>query len=195
MKVLVIFAHPLPESYNAALHAAVVRSLTEAGHTVDDLDLYAEEFTPVLTAAERRRYHDLSVNREPVAGYVDRLIAAEGVVFVYPTWCFGVPAILKGWFDRVLLPGVSFTLGEDGIARPALRNIRRVAAVATYGRPWWLVRLIVGDLPRYTVCNYFRRLCAPGTRATYLAHYDMNRSTPATRARFLDRVSKAMAAL
>jgi NAD(P)H dehydrogenase (quinone) len=189
MRVLVVHAHPVPTSYNAALHGAVVRRLGEAGHAVDDCDLYAEDFDPRLTAAERAGYHDVETNRGPVSAHVERLLAAEALVLVYPVWNFGYPAILKGWFDRVFLPGVSFRLVE-GRVRPALTNIRRLAAVTTYGGPR-LRALLVGDPPRRLVTRVLRATTGfPPT--DYLAHYDMNRSTEASRAAFLARVETAM---
>ncbi len=192
MKVLVLYAHPLDDSFNAAVHRAVIESLRAAGHEVDDLDLYAENFSPVLTPQERRDYHDLSINRAHVSVYVARLLHAEAVVFVFPTWSFGVPAILKGWFDRVLIPGVSFVLGPDGKARPNLRHIRRIIGVSTYGRPWWHVRLLVGDLPRKQITSYFRALTAFKAKADYVALYNMNQATAEKRAKFIERVRAAM---
>lgn len=192
MKVLVIYAHPLPESFNAAVHRAVIESLQRAGHEVDDLDLYAENFSPVLTAEERRNYHDLSINRVHTSVYIARLLHAEAVVFVFPTWSFGVPAILKGWFDRVLIPGVSFVLGPDGKARPNLHNIKRIVGVSTYGRPWWQVRLAIGDLPRKQITRYFRATTAFKAKTDYVALYNMNQATATDRAAFLDRVRAAM---
>lgn len=187
MRVLVLFAHPVETSYQAALHATVVARLKTAGHAVDDCDLYGEGFEPVLSRRERLDYHDTAVNREPVAGYIERLLAAEALVLVYPVWNFGFPAILKGFFDRVFLPGVSFTM-NGGRVEPALDNIRRVTAVATYGGSRWRA-FAVGDPPRKLVVRLLRRTVRPGAKVRYLAHYDMNNSTPATRARFLERVS------
>jgi putative NADPH-quinone reductase len=193
MRVLLLFAHPLPESFNAATHAAVLEGLRAAGHEVDDCDLYAEGFNPVLSAEDRRQYHDLSINQLPVQGYVDRLKAAEALVLVYPTWCFSMPAILKGWFDRVLLPGVSFSMGDDGIARPALTHLRRIAGVVTYGRPRWNA-LLVGDPPRLAVTRYLRMLNAAKARIEYHAIYDMNRATAERRAAFLAKLRTRFAA-
>ncbi len=190
MRVLVVHAHPVPESFNGALHRAAVARLAAAGHAVDDCDLYAEGFDPRLSADERRGYHAVPDNRAPVAGHVERLLAAEGLVLVYPVWNFGFPAILKGWFDRVFLPGVSFRL-EAGRVRPSLTNIRRLAAVTSYGGPR-LRAMLVGDPPRRLVTRVLRG--ATGFAPTsYLAHYDMNRSTDASRAAFLARVEAAMA--
>lgn len=136
MRVLVLYAHPVETSFQAALHRRVVEALTRAGHKVDDCDLYAEDFQPVLTREEQLGYHAIPENRVPVARYVDRLLAAEALVIVSPVWNFAFPAILKGWFDRVLLPGVSFRL-VDGKVEPALTNIRAVLAFTSYGSSRW----------------------------------------------------------
>jgi putative NADPH-quinone reductase len=80
-----------------------------------------------------------------VEAYVTRLLAAEALVFVFPVWCYGVPAILKGFFDRVFLLGVAFKLGEDGIARPALTRIKHVVGITSYGSPWWMATLPDGQ--------------------------------------------------
>ncbi len=190
MRVLVLFAHPDPESFAAALHATIVSTLREAGHEVDDCDLYAEGFNPVLSRAERAGYHDTATNQVPVADYVRRLQAAEALVLSYPVWNFGFPAILKGFFDRVFLPGVSFKL-VDGKVRPALWNIRKLAAVATYGGTR-MRAMLMGDPPRKVATRVVRAVCHPSARPLYLAHYDMNRATPETRAIFLAQVRQQL---
>ncbi len=190
MRVLVLHAHPDPESYGAALHEAAITALRSAGHDVDDCDLYAEGFDAVLSRAERVGYHDLAGNTLPVAGYVERLRAAEALVLCFPVWNFGYPAILKGYFDRVFLPGVSFRL-VDGKVRPNLWNIRRLVAVTSYGGTRWRARLM-GDPPRKAVCRVLRAVCHPAARPLYLAHYDMNRATPVTRAAFLGDVARKL---
>jgi NAD(P)H dehydrogenase (quinone) len=190
MRVMVIFAHPLGDSFNAALHGTVVTALRASGHQVDDCDLYAEGFDPILGAEERRYYHDETRNRAPVLAYVDRLIATEALVLCHPIWSFGPPAILKGFFDRVLLPGVAFTL-EDGKAQPALTHIRHLAAVVTYGRPRSNA-LWMGDPPRRLVTRYLYSLAGKQPTRTYLALYNMNEVTEAGRKRFIARVDERM---
>jgi putative NADPH-quinone reductase len=188
-RALVLFAHPCPESFSAALHERVVGTLETRGWTVDDCDLNAEGFSPVLTMEERRAYHDVGPNTAPVSGYVERLRAAEALVFVFPVWNFGYPAILKGFLDRVFLPGVSFRL-EDGKVKPNLTNIRRLAAVTTYGGT--RVRaMLAGDPPRKSVTRAVWHVCRP-EKLRYLALYDMNRATDAARGAFLDRVGREM---
>ena len=137
MRVLVVYSHPVETSYNAALHREVLASLARAGHEVDDCDLYAEDFNPVLSRAERLGYHDVPANLAPVRGYVERLRWAEALVFCFPTWCFGLPAMLKGFFDRVFLPGVAFDFSDPRHVKPSLTHLKRIAAVVTYGRPRW----------------------------------------------------------
>jgi NAD(P)H dehydrogenase (quinone) len=190
MRIMVLFAHPLNDSFNAALHRTVVTALRESGHDVDDCDLYAEGFNPVLDAEERRHYHDETRNRVPVAFYVERLLAAEALVLVHPTWCFGPPAILKGFLDRVLMPGVSFAL-DNGKVRPALTNIRHLAAVVTYGRPRYMA-LWMGDPPRRILTRYLYWLTGKRASRTYLAKYHMNIATEASCRRFLARVDERM---
>ncbi|MCU0912726.1 MAG: NAD(P)H-dependent oxidoreductase [Rhodobacteraceae bacterium] len=191
-RALVLFAHPCGESFSAALHATVVGALTARGWQVDDCDLYAEGFDPVLTAPERRGYHDTATNTAPVQPYVDRLRAAEALVLVFPVWNFGYPAILKGFLDRVFLPGVSFRL-EDGRVRPNLTNVRRLAAVTTYGGTRTRA-FLAGDPPRRHFTRALWHVCRP-ERTRYLALYDMNRATGAARAAFLARTRTAMESL
>ena len=192
MRVLVVYAHPVASSYNAALHERALAALKRAGHEIDDLDLHREGFWPVMSAAEREAYHDTAVNVGPVAPYVDRLRRAQGLVWIFPVWTFGVPAIMKGFLDRVFLPGVAFHLKDNGTVAPGLDNIRKLAAIATYGRTWWRARILVGDPVRKQMTRAVRWYCHPSTRCRYLALYDMNAATLARRQAFLERVDRAM---
>ncbi len=190
LRVLVIFAHPVETSFAAALRDAVVGRLRDGGHSVDLLDLYAEGFDPVLSRAERMGYHDTATNRASVADHVARLMAAEGLALVSPIWNFGHPAILKGFFDRVFLPGVTFTL-EGGKVVPGPAALRKLVAIHTYGAPRWKAWL-AGDPPRRVVVRILGGLLARRRRTRYLALYDMNNATAARRAAFLDQVAAEM---
>ena len=193
MRVLYVYCHPLPESFHAALRGGALAGLAAAGHAVDLLDLYAEGFDPVLTADARRHYHDTSRNRDGLEGYVARLQAAEVLVLQFPTWCFGPPALLKGFFDRLLMPGVAFDLADPAHVRPLLTGVRRIVGIVTYGRPRHLV-WTMADPPRKLVTRYIRWLTG-GARADYHALYHMNVATDARRARFIAQVESAMARL
>ncbi|MGZ5179826.1 MAG: NAD(P)H-dependent oxidoreductase [Ramlibacter sp.] len=192
MHVLVVYCHPVETSYHAALHREIVANLRGAGHTVDDCDLYAEGFDPVMSRAERLGYHEVPSNRVPVAAYIERLQRADALVFCFPTWCFGLPAMLKGWFDRLLMPGVAFDLSDPAHVRPMLTHVKRISAVVTYGRPRWMA-WYMGDPPRRIVTRYLKRLTGNAARVDYHACYHMNVATPARLARFLRTVGQAMA--
>jgi putative NADPH-quinone reductase len=191
MRVLYLYCHPVPESFHGALLAVALAGLARAGHEVDLCDLYAERFDPVLGTAERRGYHDLAGNRKGLESYVDRLQRAEAMVVQFPTWCFGAPAMLKGFFDRLFLPGVAFDLTDPARAKPMLGNIRALAGVVTYGRPrhaaWYM-----GDPPRKLVTRFVRWFIAPSATVRYHALYHLNTASDRTRAGFLERVGQGM---
>jgi putative NADPH-quinone reductase len=190
MNVFVLYAHPVESSFNAGLHALIVDRLAANGHVVDDCDLYAEDFDPRLTRAERLGYHDTSANVDGVRSYVERLKRAEALVLSFPVWNYGYPAILKGFFDRVFLPGVSFEL-VNGKVYPSLHNIRKVAAVTSYGGSRFRA-MLMGDPPRKIINRLLRTTVKPGAPVSYLAHYSMNLSTDRTRAAFQAKVRIAM---
>jgi putative NADPH-quinone reductase len=191
MKVLVLYCHPVEESFNAAVHAAVLRGLRAARHEVDDCDLYAEGFDPVVSREERMGYHDIPQNRVPVEPYVQRVLAAEAMVIVSPVWNFGFPAMLKGFFDRVFLPGVSFGL-VDGKVKPSLHNIGKLTAVMTYGGNR-MRAFLAGDPPRKIVTRVLRVTIRPGAAVRHMALYDMNRATEPRLSGFLRHVESEMA--
>jgi putative NADPH-quinone reductase len=190
MNILVLYAHPVETSFNAALHGVIVERLRAKGHTVDDCDLYAEGFDPRLTRAERAGYQSVPANIENVNCYVERLLRAEALVLSFPVWNYGYPAILKGFFDRVFLPGVSFEM-VDGEAKPNLHNIRKVVAVTTYGGGR-LKAFLMGDPPRKLVTRLLRATVKPWSPVSYLAHYSMNRSTEQSRKAFMAKVAARM---
>ncbi|WP_117191743.1 NAD(P)H-dependent oxidoreductase [Rhizobium terrae] len=189
MRVLLIHSHPVEESFGAALHKQARESLQKAGHEVDDCNLYAEGFDPVMSRHDRMIYHTYPDNLALVKPYVDRLQKAEGLVIVTPVWNFGWPAMLKGYFDRVWLPGITFEL-KDGVLTRKL-HIDKVAVITTYGATRWRA-FLAGDPPRKLAKRVLRAQTNPARSVRFLAHYDMNNCTPHTRAAFLDRVRHEM---
>lgn len=190
MRVLLITAHPVETSFNAALRDRIAVALRPR-HEVDLLDLYAEGFDPVMSRTERLGYHDLATNTRGLEDHIGRLRGADALVLCFPAWSFGPPAILKGWLDRVMMPGVGFHLQPDGSVRGGLTHLAKLAGVVTYGQTRWRATLM-GDYPRKLVRRYLRRNIGLRKPAPFLAHYAMNVSTPATRAQFLARVGEVM---
>jgi len=189
MRVHYIYCHPLTESYHHVMLQAALATLRGAGHEVDLLDLYAEKFDPVLSADGRRNYHDTNLNQAGLETYVARLRAAEALVVQFPTWCFGFPAMLKGYFDRLYVPGVAFDISDPANVRPMLTSVRRIVGITTYGRPWWTARY-VGDPPRKMVTRYLPRLTGGQTKVSFHALYHMNVASEVKRRAFIDHVKE-----
>lgn len=192
MKVHVIYAYPLKTGLAVEIHKTIVASLIEAGHEVDDLDLYAEKFDPILNEEDRTIYHDLDINQRRIKPYVDRLQAADAVVLCHPVWNFGWPAMLKGYFDRVFLPGVSFKM-VDGTLSPGLTNIRKLTSVTTYGVDR-LRAIYLMDPPRANATRFLRVVCNKKVKTDYLGLYGINNMTEAKAAKFLAKVRQKMLA-
>jgi NAD(P)H dehydrogenase (quinone) len=192
MRVLVIYCHPRPDSFSAALRDAAVDGLTASGHSVELRDLYAGAFDPVLSTQQRVVYFNEAESVSGVEDHVASLRLAEGLVLVYPTWWFGMPAMLKGWFDRVWLPGVAFHLSGPKVMVPLLTNIRRIGVVTTYGSPWWLLWW-VGWPDRRVVRRCLRPLCAAGCRIHWLGLTRMDEDNATRRRRFLSKVKQHLA--
>jgi NAD(P)H dehydrogenase (quinone) len=196
MRVHVVHAHPVETSFNRALFEAAIDALKGAGHEVDPLNLYDESFPAAMSREERLNYHDVPGNLTPaIAPYVERLRAAEALVFVHPVWNYGYPAILKGYFDRIFLPGVSFVLvGDDrpdkGTLVPNMKNIKKVAYVTTYGGDR-IRSILMGDPPRRLARRW--AWVTFSTRPMYLALYDMNNATPARLNGFIEKVRRRLA--
>lgn len=191
MRVLYVYCHPLADSFHAAIRGEALAGLAEAGHAVDLLDLYAEGFDPILTAERRRDYHDPARNRHNNQAYADRLMAADAIVVQFPTWSFGPPAMLKGWFDRMFGPGIALDLSDPARARPMLHHIRRISGIATYGRPRWQA-IAMADPPRKLIKRYLPWFTGAKATTRYHALYHMNVATPAKRAHFLAKVRHEM---
>jgi putative NADPH-quinone reductase len=193
MRALVVYCHPSPASFTAAVRDRVLGHLRAAGAEVRLIDLYGRDFQPVLSRAEWEGYLDTPANRAPVAEDVEALAWCDTLIFVYPTWWYGLPALLKGWLDRVMLPDVAFLMpdGVNRTIRPGLRHITRLGVFTTCGASRWLT-WFVGAPGKRTLMRGVGILCAPRRRTAFAAHYRMDSSTPQSRARHLARVDRAM---
>lgn len=196
MRILVVYCHPLEGSFNAAVRDRVLKGLEAANHDVRLFDLYGMGFDPVLTAQGRADYHTPGKNEEQVAEHLEALRWCEGLVFVYPTWWYGPPAMLKGWLERVWVPYATFQMPEPGkpIGR-VLTNIRLIAAVSTLGAPWWWWKVGMGEPGRRILLRGLSVLCGPGCRTLWLALHRMDSVPEAKRRKFLDKVEATFAEL
>jgi NAD(P)H dehydrogenase (quinone) len=149
MHVLVVYAHPEPASFNGAMKDLAVETLTAAGHSVTVSDLYAQGFNPVAGAADFTGRADparLDIGTEQahaartggfapdVQAEIDKLLAADLLILQFPFWWYSVPAMLKGWIDRVFAYGVAYDFGRTW-DRGVFRGRRAMLAFTTSAPP------------------------------------------------------------
>lgn len=194
LKCLIVIAHPLQNSLCRSFSSDVVAQLTAAGHSVDVEDLYASDFSPALTAAERARYFDAVCDGSAVADQTARLQSAEALVLCFPTWWFGYPAILKGWIDRVWLPGIAYhNSPNSGPIQPAMLQLRHAMVITTLGAPWWVDWLVMWRPLRRNMGTALLRNCAPNARLRWFSLYQAEVLAEPRLSRFRNKISAALA--
>jgi NAD(P)H dehydrogenase (quinone) len=192
LRALLVVAHPLDDAFTKAAAARIRAAIERRDIEVDIIDLYADDFDPRLTGGERRGYFTTPYDSRAVADYVARLRLAEKLVFVFPQWWFNVPAILKGFFDRVLVPGVAFDHAPGGGPLiPRLTHVDALWVVNSTGAPWWVTRLYMGDPVRRQIGRGIKALVSRKARFRMLTLYDMDHMTEQRADAFLDRLEQA----
>lgn len=194
MKCLVVQAHPLDESLCATLVRRSVAALQSSGHEVAVEDLCRQGFEPSLTPAERASYY-ADYDASAVAPWVERLLWAEGIVLLFPTWWFGFPAVLKGWFDRVWGPGIAYDHAVHyGPIKSRLHNLHEMLAVTTLGAPAWVDTVLLRRPVKKVLKTAILGTCAPKCRLRMLSLYKSEKLTPRQVERFVRRVEIALSA-
>ena len=193
MKCLVVVAHPLNDSLCHVMARTAIEALRAAGHEVLIEDLYQSGFTSELTPRERQSYYSPAFEAEAVQSQVTRLLSAEALVLVFPTWWFGVPAILKGWFDRVWSPGIAYDHASDlGPITPKLHHLRNTLAVTSLGSPWWIDRLVLWQPVKRILKTALLGTCAPACRFKMLSLYKAERLAEEEVHRFCSRIERVL---
>ncbi|MCF7928993.1 MAG: NAD(P)H-dependent oxidoreductase [Spirochaetales bacterium] len=137
--ICIIYAHPWDGSLNRAVLAALERGIRSGGGKADVIDLYAEGFDPVMSEADLALYGEGRSTDPKVAEYQQRIDRASHIIFLFPVWWQGPPAVLKGFLDKVLLPGWSYEPGPL-FPRGFLKQLS-ATVVVTLGAPLWYFRI------------------------------------------------------
>lgn len=133
-----IYAHPNPKSLNTAVLDHVESGLKERGVPYKVVDLYKDNFNPVLVIHDERKRRDMMTDSE-TANYRELIGWADHLIFIYPVWWYGAPAILKGFFDRVLASG--FAYEYEGLMPRGLLKGKSAWGIYTIVSPKWYVKV------------------------------------------------------
>ncbi|MGR5994088.1 NAD(P)H-dependent oxidoreductase [Bacillus cereus] len=139
MNVLIVYAHPNPSSFNAAILNHVQKRTTGNKSFSYALDLYKEQFDPVLVFNEEKKRRDL-VNEEETARYRTLVEEVDTLLFIYPIWWWGMPAILKGFIDRIFVAG--FAYKYEGALPKGLLQGKKAWVINKLDSPLWYVALL-----------------------------------------------------
>ncbi len=193
MKTLVVYVHPVEGSFTSSVRDAIIQHLPSQHHEVRLRDLYAENFDPFLSSTERALHHTSPTTRPELAQDVEDLRWCEAIVFVYPTWWSGLPAMLKGWIDRTWMNEVAWSLPVGAYTiRPRLTNIRRLVAVTTHGSSKF-INALQGEPGKRTISRSIRLMCNRWCRARWIALYGLDKSKLEDRQKHLATIGQRVA--
>lgn len=182
-KVLIINGHPDKESFCFALHQSYKKGATEAGNEVKEIILTEMEFNPILQYGYRKR-----TELEPdLLDAWNKLQWADHIVWIYPTWWAAPPALLKGFIERVFLPGFTFEYQESSPFPKKLMKGKTSEIISTMDSPVWYYKWVLKDVGGKIIRKNIGAFCGiKNRRTTYLAV--VKQSTPEKRKQWLEKV-------
>lgn len=181
--ILIINGHPNKTSFNSALAATYHKGVLESGATVNQIDIAALDFDPNLRYGYTQR-----MELEPdLLDSLEKIKAADHIVWIHPVWWGGLPALMKGFIDRVFLPGIAFRYRENSLWWDKLFKGKTARIICTIDQPAWYYKLIyctpsVNQLKKSTL-----EFCGISpVKVTYIGV--IKTSTPEKRTYWLDKV-------
>ena len=192
MQTTIVYAHPYEGSLNHAILERLVATLEAKGHSVTVLDLYADQFNPVLSAADLAVYGEGKTTDPQVERYVQILDQTEQIIFIYPIWWGGMPAVLKGFVDRVLVKGFAYDYSDNPIPQALLKG-RTGWVITTHDTVGFFARLFMQDYGRVLARHILRMVGIRPVQQSQLAY--VRGSKPEKIAAFLDKIQAQAASL
>ncbi|RQW64676.1 NAD(P)H-dependent oxidoreductase [Vibrio viridaestus] len=188
-KCLVVIAHPLRNSLCQYIAEHTIEHLVGKGYTVSVKDLYQQGFNPTLNSTERESYYRDEFDSSDILEDINELKQTEFLVLIFPTWWFGFPAILKGWFDRVWAPTHAYNHASDlGAIQPCLDNLKQVYAITTLGSPWWVDVFVLWKPVYRTLKIALLGACTKKCRFQMLSLYKSENAPPDRVEKFLRKI-------
>jgi NAD(P)H dehydrogenase (quinone) len=196
MHVAIVFNHPYEGSFCSAMLAATTRGLHQAGHSVDIVHLDREGFNPVVTAADLEAFRDGAAVDPKVLELKDRLAAADHLIFIFPIWWELMPALTKGFVDKVIFPGVAYEHRDSGLVpmRPRWSKLTGITVMTTMNTPGWLYSLLFGNaIKKAFIVGTLRKIGYRNVK--WLSFNQVKSASTAKRERWLQRIELRFAAL
>lgn len=183
--ILIINGHPYKESFNHALQAAYKNGAVSAGHHVEEINFSEMVFSPNLQYG----FHKPTELEPGLLQAWEKIKQADHLVWIYPTWWGGMPAVMKGFFDRIFLPGFAFKYHEKSPFPEKLLKGKTSEIITTMDTPVWYYKLVFRNAGVHTLKNGILGFCGvKNMRVTYLSV--VKTSTPDKREQWLEQVKK-----
>lgn len=187
MKTTLIFAHPYHESFSKAILDRISKTLNESDKEFHIIDLYKDKFNPVLSEQELSNYSK-GISTDPlVKKYQNMLLESNELIFIFPIWWYNVPAILKGFLDKVLLKNFSWDEGKFGIVGK-LTHIKQAAIISTMDTPNWYYKLLLHSPLKHS----FQKGTLKGIgikKTKWFSHGMISSSSTKSRETFINKIS------
>lgn len=146
MKVVIVFNHPYEGSYCSAILKSVESGLVKAGHEIDIIHLDKDQFDPVITADDLLAFRNKKAIDPKAINYIQRIKAADHLVFIFPVWWELMPARMKGFIDKIIFPGEFYDYTKSGYGMiPLMRNIKSATVITTMNTPSFIYKFIFGN--------------------------------------------------
>lgn len=146
MKTVIIYNHPYNGSFCHAILEATKKGLEKAGHTIDVIDLDTDKFNPVMTGQDLLAFRNHEMIDPQSKNYINRMKQADHLVFIFPIWWELMPAMMKGFIDKVIFPGSAYNYTKSGYGmNTLLTNIRTTTVITTMNTPKLMYSAIYGN--------------------------------------------------
>lgn len=173
--ILIIFVHPLEKSLNRSL-LDFITSIASYKSRIKIIDFYGSNINPIMTSVDREFYHDDSYLSEDLEPYKKLFQECDALIIIFPTWIGGPPAIMKGFFEKLLKPGISFNITHDHKLQSlnSFSNIKYILAINTHGGSH-INAILSGDYSRKFITRLLYWNFGSVARVRYLGVYNVNK--------------------
>ncbi|MGI5898370.1 MAG: NAD(P)H-dependent oxidoreductase [Christensenellales bacterium] len=190
MNTLIIYSHPYPGSFNHAILEKVKEALEAKGKPYEVIDLCADGFDPRYSVEELALFNKGGTLDPLVTAYQEKIKNADAMVVIAPVWWCDVPAVLKGFLDKVMKPGFAYESTPVGI-KGSLTHIKSVLAITTASSPTWYLRLFAGNAIKNVFLNTSMKQLGVAKRK-WMNCGQITNITQEAREKFLEKVKEAI---